>query len=212
MDLNFIDGSTATVVSEQDIVGDVSFGMPLDKTMDAGASIKVLYSTLIGSKSALSFAGDIGLVYKDFMMSDLNLGISALNYGTGLAYLASTELLPFTIQGGASYNFTVADIKFVVAADGTYGVNDKVLGIKTGIEGRYQEFAVRVGVPISTVDDELAMVGVGYTLEDSYVFDYTVSLGKSLGLMHRVSVGIKFETEGRKSPSKKTNKGMRIIK
>ena len=193
MDLNFIDGSTATVISESDIIGSVSIGIPLGDKLSIGASAKALYSTLVGSKSALGIGGDAGIRYSNFMLEGLNVGVSVLNIGMGLKYLDTTEGMPMAIQGGASYmlNNIIPDLNIMAALDGVYLMSDKLFEVRTGIEGSYKEFSGRIGMPFNSTDDASFTVGVGYKL-DEFLFDYGAVFGKALGLTHRISMGMKF--------------------
>jgi len=205
MDLNSLDGTSVIVSSEQDIMGSVTFGLPLGNKLGIGASLKALSSTLIGSKNALTFAFDAGAFYKGLFMEELNAGISILNLGTGLKYLDTTESLPFVIQGGVSYlvNGLAQDLVVVVAMDGVINGDGKM--VKLGIEGNYQEYAVRIGVPFLSTDDQSFSFGLGYRMEEQYIFDYGVSFGKSLGLTHRISVGILLDdTAGSRTKKRKT--------
>ena len=194
MELNLINGTTANVISEQDISGSVSLGVPLGKKLSIGASIKALSSTLIGAKTAIAFAGDAGAVYKGFILEQLNIGAAILNLGTGLKYLDTAEALPLIVQGGASYRipWLAEDLTVILSADGVYGVNDKIFGLKAGVEGNYKEFSARIGIPLGLSEDTSFTAGAGYRLEGQYLFDYAVSFGKALGLTHRVSVGMLF--------------------
>ncbi|MFH1823659.1 MAG: PorV/PorQ family protein [Candidatus Firestonebacteria bacterium] len=195
MELNFIDGSTTNVISEQDVRGTISIGIPFGEKLGLGASAKVLYSSLVNSRSASGIAADVGAIYKGLILDEVNVGASVVNIGTGLKYLDTVESLPINIQGGVSYNFNIIeDIKLLVAVDGVYSLNDKVLMIRSGIEGNYGDISVRIGVPFSSVDDQSWTVGVGYRLNE-FGFDYGASFGKVLGLTHRISIGMKLGEE-----------------
>jgi len=215
MELNFIDGSTTNVLSEQDIAGSVSLGIPLGDKMCIGASVKALSSTLVGSKSALAFAGDAGAVYKGFIFAGLNIGASVSNLGLGIKYLDTNESLPLNVQGGASYSILglVEDLKITAAVDGVYSVNDKVLGLKAGVEGNYKEFSGRIGMPFNSTDDQSFTVGAGYMMDNQYSIDYGAVFGKALGLSHRISVGMKLgDTGERNSKSVRQNGSRRVIR
>jgi len=196
MELNFIDGSTTNVLSEQDISGSVSLGISLGAKLGIGVSVKALSSTLVGSKSALAFAGDAGAVYKGFILDGLNIGASMSNLGLGIKYLDTTESLPLNVQGGASYSILglAEDLKVTIAVDGVYSVNDKVFGLKAGVEGDYKEYSGRVGIPFNSTADQSFTVGAGYKF-DNYSIDYGAVFGRALGLSHRISVGMRLEEE-----------------
>ncbi len=215
MELNSSDGSTLNVASEQDLMGSVSLGIPMGNKLGLGASIKLLSSTLLGSKNALTIAADAGAVYKGFILEELNAGASILNMGTGLKYLDTIEPLPFYVQAGFSYpvNGLAVDLLLVAAVDGVYNINDKIFGVKAGIEGNYKEFYGRIGIPFGLTDDQSFSLGLGYRMSNQYSFDYAVSFGKSLGLTHRISIGMAFgEIEASRSNIKKLEKNRNIIK
>lgn len=202
MDLNYIDGSTATVTSEQDIVANVSMGFNVSRELNAGLSLKGMYSSLVNAKSAITAAIDVGAIYKGFLMDEINFGISLQNLGIGLKYLDTTEPLPLNAQAGASFNFTIEEINFLAAVDGSYDINNKLIKVMIGLEGNYNEFFARFGVPISTVDDRMATAGIGYKF-DEFMFDYGITFGKALDITHRISAEMSFGEGSNKTKVKK---------
>lgn len=206
MDLNFIDGTTTTVTSEQDIVANVSMGVNLTKKISAGASLKGMYSTLIGSNSAITAAIDLGALYKGFLMEDVNLGVCLQNLGLGLKYLDTTEPLPLAVQAGVSYNFKLDEVKLLAAIDGAYDLNNSALKFLVGVEGNYSEFFARVGMPLSSIDDRMATAGIGYKM-DEFIFDYGITFGKSLEIAHRISIAMKSGEEKKGTRSNKYTPG-----
>lgn len=200
MDLNFIDGSTVTVTSEQDILATASLGVNVAKRINAGLSLKGLYSTLINTNSTLTAALDAGAVYKGFIIEDIDIGICLQNLGLGLKYLDTIEPLPLVIQAGGSYSFKLDEIKLLVAADGIYDINNRTKKIVIGLEGSYKDFFARAGLPLSSFDDRMATAGIGYKL-DEFIFDYGITFGKTLDIAHRISISMKPGESGGKSKS-----------
>src|SRR3989339_186379 len=71
MDLNYTDGITATVTSEQDIVANVSMGINLSRKINAGVSLKGMYSTLVNTQSEITAALDLGAIFKGLFMEEI---------------------------------------------------------------------------------------------------------------------------------------------
>lgn len=192
VELNYPDESKNSVIGESDIAGGFSFAMRLSNELSAGMTLKVLYSNLAGLRGSSSAASDAGIIFTNFIIQNFNIGIALTNIGGGLKYIDTVEALSLSARAGISYSIDLAGFNILLAADGLYGVNDKTTSMMAGAEIKCGSFAVRAGAPLKGDTDTYMSAGFGFCI-GNLELDYGAVLGKTLDIMHKVSLGIKFE-------------------
>ncbi len=196
MELNFSSGVTQTVISQQDIIGDLSYALELYKDIEIGVSVKALASTLFGSLNAQTLCGDAGVQVKNILIENLNFGAAvlnvALNSGNGIKYLNTSELLPTNVAAGVSYSMAVDNkIGVLAGVDAVSNLNDNSQYLLFGTEVTYEDYALRAGLPLFSKLDTLFAVGLGFKINE-FTFDYSMTFGKTLAATHKISVGMLF--------------------
>jgi|GEM_PF-1139361 len=180
MEVNFPDGTSSEVISEQDFTGTISFGKTIFTNWNVGLNAKAVSSRLIESKSAFGFGFDAGVLYKGLLDKRLNAGLSLQNIGTGLKYIEQKDPFPVLMDGGLSYDLRVWSVGILVAADGVYRMKEELFRLKAGIEGNYGPLFLRGGCPLSSADDEKFTVGIGGKMDEEMLSDL-MGTGKSAG-------------------------------
>lgn len=208
MELNPLVGVAQTVIGQQDVIGCLSYGLEPAKDIEVGLSAKVLASSLFGSLNAQTICGDAGFRMKNILISNLNLGASIANIGTGLKYLDTTELLPVIAAGGVSYSMAFDKIGLLASVDAIFDLSDNNDHLAVGVEVTYEDYALRAGLPLFSELDTIVAVGLGYRMKE-FIFDYSISFGKILAASHRVSISMLFgeikETAGENPVNNKGN-------
>lgn len=205
-------GQSRTVNAEQDLGMDLNYSERLFKRFATGITVKFLSSRLVETLNANAAAIDLGGQGR-FMDDQLTIGLSALNIGSGLSYLDSTESLPITVRGGASYLYPFTDQGRGLFSLDFRKVKDENLKEDLGFEYLWsQMLAFRAGYRAGQDQGKLSF-GLGFLVR-TYQIDYAYTFEGALGSQHTISLSAKFgkakedvektfETQARRAAVKK---------
>jgi len=190
MDINYVDGTSETVVSQSDYLAALSWGGYTAKNFMLGYTIKYLSTELVEEYNASAFAFDTGFIAK--IGKNFSWGAAMQNYGTKIKYNEIKESLPFLVKSGISLNLPFGGSQsLLIAADGTYLIKEKDAFFKGGVEysvaktvflrGGYKKF------------DDLIYItaGVGLNIADTLVLDWTTEMS-DLATLNNASLTLKF--------------------
>ena len=123
------DGQDIGSFDSYEMVGSLSYGTRLSKDLGLGVNTKFVYSALArgittsGEKTdgvAISYALDVGLLYKLPMVKGLSLAMVLQNMGPAVFYVdqAQADPIPFTWKVGMAYELVhTPNHKLTIAAD-----------------------------------------------------------------------------------------------
>ncbi|MHB2026481.1 MAG: PorV/PorQ family protein [Elusimicrobiota bacterium] len=164
-----------------------------------GISGKYIRSTLVQQYTAQTFTGDIGYlgVIPDW---GLRFGLSALNIGGSLKYIAASDPLPTTLRAGTAYTLAAGRwAKLLLAGDGEWLTHERQWYANTGFECTIpMGFAFRAGYQIH--QDALGLtLGFGINWEN-FSLDYAWAMSGPLNNLQYATLGYRF---GNVLPSKR---------
>ncbi|MDR0307811.1 MAG: PorV/PorQ family protein [Chitinispirillales bacterium] len=85
----------------------ISYGLPIREKLSLGLSAKYIYSALLPSVGGTghTFAIDVGVLKRDFLINKLDLGFMLQNMGPKIYYMTPEEAdpIPFTLRLGTAY-------------------------------------------------------------------------------------------------------------
>lgn len=176
-------------IDAHDLAIGLSYGRSISSKLQAGITVKYLYEKIF-VESASGYALDVGVTFQP-LGKELNLAVTAQNFGS-MGTLRQEEIaLPQTIRFGASYQLALGsfDSYLLLTADGVK-VRELDLRGNFGAELRVRDLlAFRFGYQAG-LDERSFGGGVGFVYK-RYRFDYGYSPFKSnLGDSHRISFGL----------------------
>jgi hypothetical protein len=104
----------------------LSYGLTLSQTMSMGLNMKYAYSALApgyeGGGIGSTFAVDLGILKREFLVKDLSVGFMLQNMGPGIYYTDPNlkDPIPFTLRLGTCYTAVqtpVHDLKILLDLD-----------------------------------------------------------------------------------------------
>jgi hypothetical protein len=183
-------GGTGSTFGLNDLALGGGYGRAITPDLSVGAGGKYLRET-IDNIQANGFALDLGALYSVPGLKGLNFGLSALNLGPSVKFLAVKEQLPMTVRLGSAYSFQALGGDNTVALDLSKQIDDKVR-MGAGFESVYKKFmAFRFG--FTTRND----AGIGITggvgwMWKSLGIDYAIAPLGDLGLSNRLSLTVRW--------------------
>ena len=189
-------GYTEGYYSASDLALLLSYARRLKKNLAVGGNFKIIRER-IESESGQAFALDAGAVYE--LSPKLKLGASLKNLGTGLTLEKMSTPLPMSLTGGAALQFSK---NLLLAADISMPFDDS-LSLHAGAEYIYPSLvkgvrlALRAGLKTSAMSylGAMSAITLGFGAETGAVgLDYALSPYGDLGLTHRLSLKIKFDS------------------
>lgn len=121
------DAESATNANSSEVVGAISYGTKLSPKTSIGLTIKFFYSDLSSGASTssedattFSYAFDVGLLRKDFLIRDLSAAIVLANIGPSVYYTDKSDQdpIPLSWRLGLSYEIlNTLDHRLIIAGD-----------------------------------------------------------------------------------------------
>ena len=197
IDINYLDGTSATVSMEKDYMLTGAYGVNLLERFFVGANLKFITSTLGGKYNATAIAADLGFIYRS-IDSKLSLGVVARNFGTQLTYLNVGDSLPQEIRLGFSYRFGEQfydSSLLTVAVDTVSPIDQSGLSLfgklNLGLEWKpFNELiSLRAGYKIGYNPNSFSL-GLGFNIENA-VINY-VFLPSAVDTIYQASIAFRF--------------------
>lgn len=190
MDINYVDGTSNSVVSQSDFLAVLGWGGYTAKNFLVGYTIKYLSTELVEKYKTGGFAFDTGFIAK--MGKRFSWGAALQNYGMKIKYNEVKEPLPFLVKSGISLNlpFGISHY-FLITADGVYLINEEDLLYMGGIEYSISKKLFLRGGYRRYDKLDFITAGVGLNLSGSLSLDWTTELS-DLATKNNVSLGMKF--------------------
>lgn len=209
-------GYTEGFYSASDLALIFSYARRLKPKLAVGANFKVIRER-IESASAQAFALDAGAVYE--MSPKLKLGATLKNLGTGLTLEKTPCPLPMSLRAGAALQFSK---NLLLTSDISLPFDDS-LGLHFGGEYLYPSpvkgirLALRAGFKTSAMSylGAMSAISLGFGAEAGAVgLDYALSPYGDLGMTHRLSLKIKFDSLSARPENEgiMVEKGGKIVK
>lgn len=189
-------GFTEGYYSASDLALLFSYARVLKPRLLLGGNFKIIRER-IESASAQAFALDAGAVYE--MSNKLKLGVTLKNLGTGLTLNKTACPLPMGLRAGAALQFNKS---LLLSSDISLPFDDS-LSLHFGGEYIYPSLvkgvrlALRAGVKTAAMSylGAMSALSLGFGAETGAVgLDYALSPYGDLGLTHRLSLKIKFDS------------------
>ncbi len=189
-------GYTEGFYSASDLALIFSYARRLKPKLAVGANFKVIRER-IESASAQAFALDAGAVYE--MSPKLKLGATLKNLGTGLTLEKTPCPLPMSLRAGAALQFSK---NLLLTSDISLPFDDS-LSLHFGGEYLYPSpvkgvrLALRAGFKTSAMSylGAMSAISLGFGAEAGAIgLDYALSPYGDLGMTHRLSLKIKFDS------------------
>ncbi|MBD3272080.1 MAG: PorV/PorQ family protein [Elusimicrobia bacterium] len=192
IDMFDLQGTKISKTGQQDIIASLGTGIPLlEHRLGLGIAVKGISSEIFGETGS-TFAVDCGVQYRN-LVENLDIGLSALNLGSGIEYVAEKEDLPSRIQPGMTYRLTFDEHHLTASLDAAHLINEEDTLALIGLEYVYDQlFALRSGFRSGDSDDESNVrLGVGFMWKN-YAVDYAIGITDNLDNPHFISVNMKF--------------------
>jgi len=186
MDINYVDGTSESVVSQSDFLAVLGWGGYTARNFMLGYSLKYLSTELVGKYKASAFALDAGFIAK--LSSNLSWGAAVQNYGTKLKYNEVKESLPFLAKSGISLNMPFG---MLVTADGVYLVEEQDTLFSGGVEYSIMRTVFLRGGYKKSGEVDSITGGVGLRFADTVAFDWATEMS-DLSTDNNVSLTLKF--------------------
>jgi hypothetical protein len=170
----------------------LSAGMKMGETLAVGSTVRFIQES-IESESATGFAADLGLQYTP---SRITFAGAVQNIGTSMKMVQESAALPLTVRLGASTK--ILEEKLLLSA-GLSKPNDASAALQMGVEFNMNSLlTLRGGYKlVSGASDLGGLVGVTGGLGvkfNRFNVDYAVTPFGDLGLSHRVSLMVRFNS------------------
>ena len=190
MDINFVDGTSESVVSQSDYLAALGWGGYAAKNFMLGYAVKYLSTELVEQYKASALAFDAGFITK--LGKVFSWGAAMQNYGTKINYNGTKEPLPFLFRSGVSADLRLGGHQsLLIAADGIYLVNERDTIFSGGLEYSIAKAVfLRGGYKVSG-DVNSVTGGVGLKVADSVGLDWTAEMS-DIATSNNVSLTIKF--------------------
>lgn len=165
------------------------------RRLQAGLTLKAVHER-IESASANAFAADAGALYR--VSPRLKLGAALRNLGTGLTLNKEAAPLPMSLRAGAALQFSK---NLLLAADASLPFDDTpslhlgaeyqypapIKGARLALRGGFKSSAMHLGAA--------SAASLGFGAEAGAVgLDYALSPYGDLGLTHRLTLKLKFDS------------------
>lgn len=192
MQINYPDGNSENVLSQQDLLFLLAHGRELDRYvryLSCGASLKFLQSSLVQKYKATTIALDMGILYR-IPVLNLTAGLSMQNLGFPMKYRDKGDPLPLKLRTGLSYKTTVMARYFLGSMDLLVTRKE---GIKEHLGFEYsvvEGLVFRMGYKFGYDLDSLT-AGIGVLFE-RYRIDYGLAVMSAMNWTHRLSTVIRF--------------------
>jgi len=189
-------GYTEGYYSSSDMTMVLSYARRLKPRLAVGGNFKIIRER-IESSEAQAFAVDAGAIYE--VSPKLKLGATLKNLGTGLTLEKTPSPLPLGLRAGAALQYS----KNLLLTSEISMPFDDTLSLHFGGEYVYPSpvkgvrLALRAGVKTSAMSylGALSAITLGFGAETGAVgLDYALSPYGDLGMTHRLSLKIKFDT------------------
>lgn len=177
-----------TLSAGSDLILAASYARPVFGSVAAGATFKLLHSSLLADYSANAIALDLGTAMPVSALPGASVGASFRNLGTGLKFVGTSSPIPMEVRGGGAYELTAGEIGGGGFMDLSFGIAEKAIGLGVGIEGTWRRmvsvrFGYRYGYAIRSIDVGFGVAWSGARLD--YVLE---PLGEGFGMNHGVSL------------------------
>ena len=189
-------GYTEGYYSANDLALLFSYARRLKPQLAVGGNFKIIRER-IESASAQAFAIDAGAIYE--LSPKLKLGASIKNLGTGLTLEKTSCPLPLGLRAGAALQFSK---NLLLTSDISLPFDDSP-GLYLGTEYIFPSpvkgarLALRGGLKTAAMGylGALSALAMGFGVESGAVgVDYALSPYGDLGMVHRLSLKIKFDS------------------
>lgn len=189
-------GYTEGYYSANDLALLFSYARRLKPKLALGANVKII-SERIESASAMGFALDAGAIYD--LSPKVKLGFTLKNLGTGLTLDKTACPLPMGLRAGAALQFSK---NLLLTSDINFPLDDS-LSLHFGTEYLYPtpvkgvRLALRAGLKTAAMSylGATSALTLGFGAEAGAVgLDYALSPYGDLGMSHRLSLKIKFDS------------------
>lgn len=189
-------GYTEGYYSASDLALLLSYARPLKPRLAAGANLKYIRER-IENASAQTFALDAGAIYE--LSPRLRLGLALKNLGAGLALGKRSYPLPLALRAGAALQLGK---NLLLASDVSLPADDSP-GFHFGAEYLYPSpvkgvrLALRAGLKTAAMSylGAMSAVTLGFGAQAGAAgLDYALSPYGDLGMTHRLSLKIKFDS------------------
>ncbi len=172
-------------------------GQPILIEHSLGFSGKYIRSTLAETYSASAVAADVGYLVRS-RDTGLSFGVSALNLGTKMKFVATGDPLPVTVRSGVAYRTVLpdslrlpADHTLSLSADSVYLLYEKQWHVNTGFEYTVlRSYALRLGYQIHRDQGGLTF-GFGAAWR-GWRIDYAWAMADAFSDAHRFSFTWRF--------------------
>ncbi|MEK8023450.1 MAG: PorV/PorQ family protein [Candidatus Hydrogenedentota bacterium] len=174
--------------SAYDLSFSLTYARTLSEVIDLGGTLKVIHETL-DNYSASAVAVDLGAKWRP-PVEGLTVGLSVLNLGSNLKFVASGDELPISIRFGAGYR--PPSRRWGLQGDLVYVKNQDVEG-KIGGEWWVWEdhIAIRAGANSANDAGSGFTVGAGFKWND-ILLDYAYVPFGDLGDQNLISLAYQF--------------------
>ena len=154
-----------------EFVAGISYGVNLRKDFSVGLNVKCAVSVLdptIDGGTAAVFAIDAGLLKRNLLIKNLDIGLMFQNMGPDVAYTSKDDVdpIPFTIRLGLSYKPIETPIHSLMAA---IDLEREIVHKAPGEEPSHFWTAIAKGLNDQPMEDELKEIIVHAGLEWWYI-------------------------------------------
>ncbi|MDD5688321.1 MAG: PorV/PorQ family protein [Elusimicrobia bacterium] len=212
IEINYIDGTSKSAVSQSDFMATIGWGWYLSEDFSMGYNIKCLSTRLVEEYNASAAALDTGMLLRS-KNKRLHFGLSVQNYGTSIKYRSKGESLPFLVRSGLSYNLPISNNNSLLAvADSFDLIKEEGIYSSVGLEySLYERYFLRGGLKILP-DRNNYTLGLGFRFYDRFSVDFATELN-SISNPYQVSFLMRFggeesEQENEESRLKKVQEAM----
>ncbi len=154
------------IANTDDFLGSVSYARKFSDSIRAGATVKLLQSTL-GPYSASAVAGDLGIQI-DNLPFGFVAGLAVQNIGTGMTFnpTSSADPLPMFIRVGLGGHWKIDGVKDMKVGVEVFKPSDQDIKLETGAEYWLFPglFAIRGGHRLEGIGQATYNVFQGFTL------------------------------------------------
>jgi hypothetical protein len=194
MEVNHLDGSSETLISQNDFLGILGYGQQLSAHAFVGIGLKYYSSTLVEEYHAQALGLDLGFQYALEDLPGLRLGATVQNLGGNITYIEHGDSMPTTFRMGLAYSFALKSLHDLQVGTDLLFPNDNNPQQNIGIEYSWQNMLfARAGYKIG-YDLGFFTAGAGVHLL-GFQMDYAFSGREIGGNVHRFSLGYVFSED-----------------
>jgi hypothetical protein len=181
-------GEPIGIFSSYVIVGNIAYSKEIVERIKAGINFKMFYETIEQEKE-IGFAFDIGGLYSNLLISNLNLGLCLQNIGPQVKFIKESAPLPLNLKSGISYslfeNSLLLSTEFNIPRDNKPYFN---VGIEYNLKKR---LSFRVGYTGRNDFDQGITAGLGINIVN-WNIDYAYVPYGNLDSTHRITISTSF--------------------